>query len=556
MNVFERRLCLFAFYSRLFIILLQFVANFLLPDHDAKVFNPPPEPNDNSWIHHLITCLFGGLQRWDAIYFTHIIQYGYTYENSVAFFPLYPLVVASLAKVVSFGVLNFRICVLLMGIVLNIALFVVTSLLLYRLGKMVLKTDKIAFYASLLFCINPASIFMSAVYSEIMYTFFLIAALVALNMKKKIISSFLLGLSIFTRSNGLAGIGFIVHNVINSSINQFCEIKSASSKLSNLRTLRLLAGLMFKTVLEIIFYSSLCAIPFFIFQYYVYHLFCQEPPELPKHVIDYGRSQGYKIAGDEPSPWCNATIPLSYSYIQKHHWNVGFLKYYTFKQMPNFLLAFPVVLLSIRTCMFYFQLNPLSFYCLGFRHSSQSSKERFFVARATKDTVLEEQKKRKKLFLDKIMDDYADCQWDEVNSNKVNSSSSDQCIDLIVYVCHLTFLTVFGCFFMHIQVLTRMLFSSSPLLYWYASTLFINGNRGQKLSRAPNNKRSGSDCLKQGIIIPHLLQSLFSMFKLSFISEAFKNWYYLNFEFRAIFIYFLTYFFLGTIMFSNFLPWT
>ncbi|XP_013085122.2 GPI mannosyltransferase 2-like [Biomphalaria glabrata] len=551
MNIFEHRLCIFAFYSRLSILLLQFVSNFLVPDHDAKVFNPPPELDDNSWLDQLVLYFVGGLRRWDAVYFTHIMQYGYTYENCVAFFPFYPLLVSNFSKAFSFGLLNFSSCLLLVGVVVNILLFVATSLVLYRLGKLVLSTDKEAFYASLLFCINPASIFMTALYSEVLFSFLLFSGLLALNHDKKILSAFLIGLSIFTRSNGLIAIGFIAHLIIKSSIHTFLKLKATSVKCSSI------FSLVFKTVIEVLFYSFICVIPFFIFQYYIYVLYCKSSPDWPKHVIDYGRSKGYKLAGDEPSLWCNETIPLSYSYIQKHHWNVGFLTYYTLKQLPNFLLALPVLLLSFRACSFYIKNNVMSFCFLGLTCSNNNGSSGSSHVEIS-DSNREDEKQRNRFLLDKKIENYAGGQWDEVNSNKKLKCEKNSCrqTDLIVYVYHLAFLTIFGCFFMHIQVLTRMLFSSSPLLYWYVGTLFINGSRRFKPSSPADKKTREAESFKQGINLPQFLQSLLSLFKLTFISEAFKNWYCLNGEFRAIFVYFLTYSVLGTVMFSNFLPWT
>lgn len=37
---------------------------------------------------------------------------------------------------------------------------------------------------------------------------------------------------------------------------------------------------------------------------------------------------------------------MLYQHIQRKHWNVGFLRYWELKQIPNFLLASPIVLLT------------------------------------------------------------------------------------------------------------------------------------------------------------------------------------------------------------------
>lgn len=49
-------------------------------------------------------------------------------------------------------------------------------------------------------------------------------------------------------------------------------------------------------------------------------------------------------------PWCTAVIPnlsAMYMFIQREYWNVGWFRYYEFKQLPNFILASPMLLFSM-----------------------------------------------------------------------------------------------------------------------------------------------------------------------------------------------------------------
>ena len=71
------------------------------------------------------------------------------------------------------------------------------------------------------------------------------------------------------------------------------------------------------------------------------------------------------------SPWCDKLIPLPYSYIQDSYWNVRLLRYFELKQIPNFLLAAPMILLSSYAVLTYccYQENFEILQTLGLLHS-------------------------------------------------------------------------------------------------------------------------------------------------------------------------------------------
>lgn len=62
-------------------------------------------------------------------------------------------------------------------------------------------------------------------------------------------------------------------------------------------------------------------------------------------------------AGQPDRPWCADVVPnisAMYMFIQKEYWNVGLLRYYELRQLPNFLLAAPVIALSAHSLASFF----------------------------------------------------------------------------------------------------------------------------------------------------------------------------------------------------------
>ncbi|XP_026673781.1 GPI mannosyltransferase 2 isoform X1 [Ceratina calcarata] len=483
----RRKIYWFALTSRITVILLQLVFNTLCPDHEADAFKRPVDLLEKSSLcDNVIEYLFGGLARWDGEYFLHIAKYGYTYENSLAFYPLYPLLIRIASVPISriFFILNSRSSMLVAAVLINVVCFIKSAVVFYDLSKAILKKSNIAYKAAVLYCLNPASIFFSAIYSESLFAYLTFYSMLKSAQSDSYVS-FPIGLSILTRSNGIINIGFPI----------YFQLK----KLFHTYTGNLSRETLYQYIFSSIILKTFCAIcntiiismaQFVLLQIYNYIIFCIPNPNqiIPPEIIAHSVMYNLTLPGSDNVEWCYTKIPIAYSYIQKKYWNVGFLSYYQMKQIPNFILAFPILYIMIKCIKEYFVEHKRYFYTLGFVKRIENN----------------EHSKRKK---------YP--------------------IEMLVFIVHGLFLTVFCIFFVHIQVSTRLICSASPLIYWYC-TLFMSCTSG----------KSDDDLYE-------FKENISSKWKVYFLTQ--KKY---TLQDRLVLSYFLGYTILGCFMFPNFLPWT
>lgn len=158
--------------SRILMFIIQFIMNVVVTDYPSDAFQGVPIPQaELSQVDRWIQIAFGGLIRWDAVHFLHIAQYGYTYESNLAFFPLYPTLIYSLTLIWSWALpfIHFSTAVILTAVIVNFIAFALCGQLLYALLLILTKSTKRALLACIVFTLNPASVFFSAVYSESVY---------------------------------------------------------------------------------------------------------------------------------------------------------------------------------------------------------------------------------------------------------------------------------------------------------------------------------------------------------------------------------------------------
>lgn len=211
-----RKIIFLACLSR-FLVWIIAISGFLVEDYDSSASIAYHLNESHNLADFWVKKLFGMFANWDGLYFLGIAEEGYKYEQFHAFFPAVPMVVRAAAELMSFlfdGLLSMHSWFLLLGFLFSNVCFILATLALYRLTSK-LFGPVFAFKTGALFCINPASIFMSSIYTESLFavaTFGGVYYLVAHG--QVFIASIFFAVGSAARSNGTVAVGFILFDSI------------------------------------------------------------------------------------------------------------------------------------------------------------------------------------------------------------------------------------------------------------------------------------------------------------------------------------------------------
>uniref|UniRef100_A0A3P9LKD0 GPI mannosyltransferase 2 n=1 Tax=Oryzias latipes TaxID=8090 RepID=A0A3P9LKD0_ORYLA len=483
------------------------VVNAAIPDHEADAFRPP-RTEEPLYLDSLVDWLFGGLSHWDAEHFLFIAERGYLFEHNFAFFPLFPVVIRGLVETLLWPLsswLSLRGRLLLAVALGNTALFLLSVVSQHALSRLVLQDRRLALLSSLLYCITPANVFMTAGYSESLFAALTFGGLFLLEKGYTFRACLALSIATAARSNGLVNMGFLLYLPAVHAISQIREYRATSKGHS--KVLHYI-WVITRLLLTSLYGCTIIALPFCAFQYYGYRTFCTpstSPEQVHPALLSLAESKGYRIPDENGPPplWCMRPLPLLYSHIQDVYWDVGFLRYFELKQIPNFILALPMATLGIMAAYAYYQANPELCSRLG-------------LWRAGPDEGLA--KPAPGFFNPRVF----------------------------VYVVHSTVLLVFGTLCMHVQVLTRFMASSSPVPFWISAHLLLLNEPllHQRRMSKPNvqlQPHSRNDC-------SHTPQNPIVALLAHFRSCSPTT--------QSILGYFVSYWLVGLVLHCNFLPWT
>ncbi|KAK6802389.1 hypothetical protein RDI58_000169 [Solanum bulbocastanum] len=102
-------------------------------------------------------------------------------------------------------------------------------LLVHRLSAIILKDSEVALKATILFYLNPASIFYSSIYAESIYALCSIGGLYYLMRGSYNVATLWLALNGFARSNGVLNAGYICFQTMHRSYKAAFVRKNAGT---------------------------------------------------------------------------------------------------------------------------------------------------------------------------------------------------------------------------------------------------------------------------------------------------------------------------------------
>ncbi|EZF35377.1 hypothetical protein H109_01077 [Trichophyton interdigitale MR816] len=266
------------------------------------------------------------LARWDSIYFLKIAQRGYLFEQEWAFGYGYTKFLSFLLPESLRSLQNLAVT----GVLLSNLCHYLSVLVLYRLSQATFNSNRknynvIPFLAAALHIVTPAGAFISAPNGEAAFSFLNFLGyyvfITALNDERQgsyclrdlkfLSAGAFFAAATSVRSNGLLSGLLFVYDAV-SGLHQI--ITHGLSWHVIRRLAMVCAG------------GSLILIGIVGPQYVAYKDFC---------------------LAEDPRPWCNRLFPSIYAWVQSYYWNVGFLRYWTFSNIPLLCIAAPMIIILV-----------------------------------------------------------------------------------------------------------------------------------------------------------------------------------------------------------------
>ncbi|KAG2072328.1 glycosyltransferase family 76 protein [Suillus decipiens] len=375
---------------RLAVWILVSISAYLLPLFDASpciwISGTPPRP-------------LSVLLRWDVFHFAHIASEGYVYEHEWAFFNGLPLLMRMSAHLQALAGFSSSSWGTLLRGGAGMAILCDSTHVLYHLSLHHFRSPSLAFLSAALSVLSSSPVALKlAPYNEPFFTYFSYRGMLACARSHWAAASICFALASMFRSNGILLSGFILWGML---------VAPFLTGRKDLLTPRCL--------LKCVLLTALPLIPF------IHH-----------NITAYLRFCGL-LATSIPH-WCTSNmIPSIYSHVQSKYWNVGFLRYWTVSNIPNFILALPALLHMFTFCWFYLSNLPATIHYIAPQICSKTNEA----------------------------------------PSPPQPDSPFLSPALLPHVLHALALTLILTFNAHVQISLRLL-PSLPLTYWAAARLILD----------------------------------------------------------------------------------
>lgn len=454
-------------------------------------------------------------------------------EQAHAFLPLFPLIIRYTAgffiKSIPHRFLpsTYEATIAFTAAIVNMLAFAIAAVSLYDLtiftsmrnDQTTTKEDdtrnntmnyycNISKTAAELFCVNPAGVFFTSAYSESLFAMLTFAGhaiaargLYDTSLKRRknaksnrsnirlvpyfwVLSTLLWALASYVRSNGTFSSIWLMLIGIGQCFSYICI--AISAKQDDIDCIR---AVTMKCVSTLCCYGILAltiAAPVFYHDARGHRFHCIE-----SNISVFNKNEWCAQAED------SATFSL-YAQVQRKHWNVGLLRYYELKQIPNFILAMPILSLSFGAAIWW----------IGMSWNSLIARDGPGCKRYMTVTNVF-------LWAFQALSSSSD------SANSISAVSNSSLLLLgpscLPHYAILAGFALVGTFVAHVQISTRLICSSCPALYWCLTVLIANEKENNTKSKT-NTKPIRAT--------------------------------------KMISIYFILFNMLGVIMHVNWLPWT
>jgi len=379
-------------------------------------------------------------------------------EQAHAFMPLLPMSVRFLANRILIQTVPLRFlpptyegtCVL-SGLLLNIVAFSIASLLLHELTRTMLlkqlankldgnvRSDHIARQTAVIFCCNPANVFFTTAYSEATFAAWTFAGYLLDEQGKTVCAVLPWMMASYTRSNGSLVCVYLLLKGLGKAIGAPSTPMGHSTSGANSKFYQFWHGIATMT----------------------FHIICACFVAMPLVHHDWtGYNIHCEVNNDIHPEWCiqdsknnKRAMYFLYGYVQRKHWNVGFLRYFSWKQLPNFMLATPILCIGVMATSSWIRLSWKRFISKSNKQGEPQCNKPY----ATNQLMI---------FITWVI--FA------LNESGVCRKSFEPGLEellvgagLLAHYAIFAGFCILGATVAHVQISTRLICSSCPAFYWY-----------------------------------------------------------------------------------------